>query len=151
MLRSPEVTPVTAIGVVLFSFISSICRWQWFITMNFNLLLQLWSRGTTSIPKQYRVGRASFVQDELFIQLATLDQDDPYGRVWSSFLAPSVAPLSMGCPGKCMAFFERLPVNWCHVSWSHQWETMSIYLIKEHATCLLLICCVVSGVRVQCL
>ena len=53
-----------------------------------------------SIPKQYRVGRASFVQDELFmklvlyvlrvdepsqdelfIQLATLDQDDPYGRV----------------------------------------------------------------------
>ena len=48
-----------------------------------------------SIPKQYRVGHASFVQDELFmklvlyvlradelfIQLATLDQDDPYGRV----------------------------------------------------------------------
>ena len=63
-----------------------------------------------SIPKQYRVGRASFVQDELFmklvlyvlradelsqdelfIQLATLDQDNPYRQVWSSFLAPSVA------------------------------------------------------------
>ena len=62
-----------------------------------------------SIPKQYRVRRASFVQDELFmklvlyvlradelsqdklfIQLATLDQNDPYGRVWSSFLAPSI-------------------------------------------------------------
>ena len=88
-----------------------------------------------SIPKQYRVGRASFVQDELFmklvlyvlradelsqdelfIQLATLDQDNPYRQVWSSFLAPSVAPLSMGRPGKCMAFFERLPVDWCHMS-----------------------------------
>ena len=83
-----------------------------------------------SIPKQYRVGRASFVQDELFmklvlyvlrvdelsqdelfIQLATLDQDDPYGRVWSSFLAPSVAPLSMVRTGKCMVFSERLLVN----------------------------------------
>ena len=76
-----------------------------------------------SIPKQYRVGCASFVQDELFmklilyvlrtnelsqdelfIQLATLDQDDPYGRVWSSFLAPSsfhvgmlYVCMSLGC------------------------------------------------------
>ena len=51
-----------------------------------------------SIPKLYRVGLASLVQDELymklvlyvlrtdelFIQLATLDQDDPYGQVWST-------------------------------------------------------------------
>ena len=66
--------------------------------MNFDLLLQLRSRGIVSIPKLYRVGLAllaqdehfmklvlyilrtdELAQDELFIQLATLDQDDARG------------------------------------------------------------------------
>ena len=103
MLRSPEVIPITAIGVVLFGLIFSNRRWKRFIAMNFDLLLQLQSRGIVSIPKLYRVRLAllaqdkhfmklalyvlrtdKLAQDKLFIQLATLDQDDARGRVWST-------------------------------------------------------------------
>ena len=103
MLRSPKVTPITAIGVVLFGLIFFNRHWQQFIAMNFDLLLRLRSRGIVSIPKLYRVGLAllaqdehfmklvlyilrtdELAQDELFIQLATLDQDDARGWVWST-------------------------------------------------------------------
>ena len=56
-------------GVVLFGLIFFNRRWQRFIAMNFNLLLQLRSRGTVFIPKLYRVGLTSLAQDELFMKL----------------------------------------------------------------------------------
>ena len=175
MLRSPEVIPITAIGVVLFGLIFSNRRWKRFIAMNFDLLLQLQSRGIVSIPKLYRVRLALLAQDKHFMKLVlyvlrtdklaktsfsysslllirTMPVDESGVQFSSTISCPLVHGSSREMYGLIFLWMGMfLSVNWCHVSWSHWWEITSIYLTEEHATCPPLICCVISGVRIHCL
>ena len=115
MSRSPE---INAFEIILFGLIFSNHHWQRFTSISYfnsgmrvqcpyqnSIALDVHhlSRMRFSWSSSYMFyWRTSFTRTRLSCSSLTFDQDDPFGRVWGcSSLAPSVAPLSMGHPGKC--------------------------------------------------